>query len=129
MKGADPRINQNILFFIIKTYGYFFFRFYISVLYITKEEVPARDRIEREGKKMRCKLTPSYSILLLLFLLFFFSLSLFLKLFVASFHRFVPNQLRYLFANLEHLLLRKKGSKRKEEIFKKKGRNKRKRIL
>lgn len=65
-------INQNILFSIIKTYGYFFvffyvsFWFYISVLYITKEEVPARDQIERKEKKKiinKCKSTPySYSI-------------------------------------------------------------------
>lgn len=39
---------------------------------------------------------------------------------MASFHRFVSNQLRYLFANLEHLLLRKKGGRKTgKDIFKK----------
>jgi len=72
-----------------------------------------KERRRKGGKKMRCKLTPSYSILLLLFLLFFSFIS-------YLWHPFVSNQLRYLFANLEHLLLRKrKGVEMGKEIFKK----------
>ena len=122
MKGADPRINQNILFFIIKTYGCCFFSILHFCLVHNEGRGSCAGPNRKGGKKMRCKLTPSYSILLLLFLLFFF---LFYKLFVASFHSLVSNQLRHLFANLEHLLLKKrKGSKREKKYLKR--RNKRK---